>query len=55
MHKNSYLKDILAIAKENAPAAFFVTKNPTTGIFSNYRASALGMFFPRNDASMSAN
>jgi hypothetical protein len=50
MHKNSYLKDILAIAKENAPATFFVTKNPITGIFSDCRTGALGIFGPRNDA-----
>tara|TARA_B110000977_G_C10998535_1_gene462859 strand:+ start:1034 stop:1267 length:234 start_codon:yes stop_codon:yes gene_type:complete len=44
MYKHSYLKDILAIDKENAPAVFPVTKNLTSRIFSDCRTGVLGIF-----------
>ncbi len=50
MHKHSYLKDLLAIAKGNAPAVSRVTKNPTSLIFSDCRAGELGMFRTHNAA-----
>ena len=48
MHKHSYLKDLLAIAKGNALAVFCVTKNLTLLIFLDFRAGELGMFRTRN-------
>ena len=50
MHKHSYLKDLLAIAKGNAPDVFCVTKNLTLLIFLDCRAGELGMFRTRNAA-----